>query len=396
VSEKACSDPEDTVASPAQRVFVQDVLATADALTNRLAVLLARHDHVSPERLAVADGVTSLLDKARAAAKGEHPPYRRLTNWWRAPLLEAAYQYLHAAQVEMIDLYDDEEVDTAIPAALARIRRELDRDDPRRVSAERLASMRSGAARRVALRACFEAAYTASDEWHRRQRSFRNIIVLATFGITVLMACVVALVFREPSYMPFCFENVQQAEGAPPLTGTPPADPTPPGSSAEAVTAFKVTSCPTGRPASDGSVASPFDIVIVALMGLLGGSLAAAVSIRKVQGSATPYDIPVVLATLKVPTGALTAVVGLVAIRGDFVPGLSGLDSQEQILAYALVLGYAQQLATGFLDRRAEGLAKGPAAEPVARPEGGTARTEPPPRKPVERLRKALAALRPR
>ncbi|MBG0564495.1 hypothetical protein [Actinoplanes aureus] len=380
------------MASSAQRVFVQDVLATADALTNRLAVLLARHDYVSPERLAVADGVTSLLDKARAAAKGENPPYRRLTNWWRAPLLEAAYQYLHAAQVQMIDLYDDEEVDAAIPAALARSRRELDRDDPRRLTAERLTSTPSGAARRVALRACSDAAYTASDEWHRRQRSFRNIIVLATIGITVLMACVVALVFHEPSYMPFCFANVQQAEGAPPLTGTPPAEYTPPGSSAQAVTAFRITSCPTGRPA-DGSVPSSFDIVIVALMGLLGGSLAAAVSIRKVQGSATPYDIPVVLATLKVPTGALTAVVGLVAIRGDFVPGLSGLDSQEQILAYALVLGYAQQLATGFLDRRAEGLARGSAADSVTRPESENCRTEPLPPRPIERLRKGLAAL---
>ena len=79
------------------------------------------------------------------------------------------------------------------------------------------------------------------------------------------------------------------------------------------------------------------------LMGLLGGSLAAAVSIRNVQGAATPYDIPVALATLKVPSGALTAIAGLVAIRGNFVPGLSALDSQEQILAYALVLGYAQQ-----------------------------------------------------
>ncbi|MFC3738734.1 hypothetical protein [Paractinoplanes deccanensis] len=371
------------MASPAQRVFVQDVVATADAMTKRLEVLLARHEQVPRERQTIADGVTSLLESARAAAKGENPPYRRLTNWWRAPLLEAAYQYLHAAQVQMIDLYDDEEVETAIPAALARIRRELDRDDPRRATAEKLASIRSDEARRVALRTCFEAAYTASDEWHRRQRSFRNIIVLATIGITVLMALVGTLVFIKPSFMPFCFENVQQAEGAQAPTGTTPTDPSRPGSTAEVVTAFVVTSCPTGEPANDDSPASSFDIVMVALMGLLGGSLAAAVSIRKVQGSATPYDIPVVLATLKVPTGALTAVVGLVAIRGDFVPGLSGLDSQEQILAYALVLGYAQQLATGFLDRRAEGLAKEPAAEPVAakeiKPEA--ARTETPRRR---------------
>jgi hypothetical protein len=43
-----------------------------------------------------------------------------------------------------------------------------------------------------------------------------------------------------------------------------------------------------------------------------------------------------------------------VFIRGDFVPGLSDLDSQEQILAYALVFGYAQQLLTKMIDQRAQ------------------------------------------
>jgi hypothetical protein len=38
------------------------------------------------------------------------------------------------------------------------------------------------------------------------------------------------------------------------------------------------------------------------------------------------------------------------------VLGLSDLDSQRQILAYALVFGYAQQLATQFIDERAETL----------------------------------------
>ena len=62
---------------------------------------------------------------------------------------------------------------------------------------------------------------------------------------------------------------------------------------------------------------------------------------------------------LKGPLGAFTAIVGLVAIQGDFVPGLSVLDSQEQILAYALVLGYAQQVFTRLLDQRAQTLLSG-------------------------------------
>jgi hypothetical protein len=96
--------------------------------------------------------------------------------------------------------------------------------------------------------------------------------------------------------------------------------------------------------------------VVVALMGLLGGALAAALSIRNLRGTSTPYDVPVALATLKVPLGAFTAIVGLVAIQGEFVPGLSALDSQEQILAYALILGFGQQVFTRTLDRKAQDL----------------------------------------
>jgi hypothetical protein len=42
-----------------------------------------------------------------------------------------------------------------------------------------------------------------------------------------------------------------------------------------------------------------------------------------------------------VPTGALAALGAWIAIRREFIPGLSALHSQEQILAYALVFGYA-------------------------------------------------------
>ena len=335
------------MAHRAQRVYVQDVLVTADALENRLEILLVRQPP-TPELELAAAGVRILVTKARDAALGVHPPYRRFRNWWNAPLLEAAYRYIHAAQTQLVDLYDETEVESALSDVLAKIQ-QLGRDDPRRLRAESLTTMKPGEARRRVLRNSLDAAYGAADAWHRRQRSFRNIIVLATAGITVLLVLVGLLVFVNPSYMPFCFENVQQAEGAQ-AAALPASVP------GEAVTAFRTTSCPTGETNDRGP--APADIVIVMLMGLLGGSLAAAISIRNVQGAGTPYDIPVVLATLKVPTGALTAIAGLVALRGNFVPGLSALDSQEQILAYALVFGYAQQLATGFLDRRAQSLAR--------------------------------------
>jgi hypothetical protein len=76
--------------------------------------------------------------------------------------------------------------------------------------------------------------------------------------------------------------------------------------------------------------------------------------IRNLRGTSTPYCLPVALAVLKVPSGALTAVAGLLLLGGGFAPGFSNLDSQRQILAYALVFGYAQQIATRLVDDRAQ------------------------------------------
>jgi hypothetical protein len=49
----------------------------------------------------------------------------------------------------------------------------------------------------------------------------------------------------------------------------------------------------------------------VEFAGILGASVAAVFALRKVRGSADPYSIPVALALLKLPTGALTAFLGL-------------------------------------------------------------------------------------
>jgi hypothetical protein len=91
--------------------------------------------------------------------------------------------------------------------------------------------------------------------------------------------------------------------------------------------------------------------------------------------------VPVALSLLKLPSGALTAIVGILLVRGEFIPGLSQLDNQPQILAYAFVFGVAQQIATRYVDERAQQLlttvpskaagdrAKGSIADPEDGPE---------------------------
>ena len=99
---------------------------------------------------------------------------------------------------------------------------------------------------------------------------------------------------------------------------------------------------------------TPQDLFIVELVGLAAAAVAAAGAIRGIRGSSERQGLPVALAVLKLPTGAMTAFLGLLLMRGQFVPGLSALDTSAQILAWALVFGYAQQLLTRLVDRQGQ------------------------------------------
>jgi hypothetical protein len=124
-------------------------------------------------------------------------------------------------------------------------------------------------------------------------------------------------------------------------------------------------------------------VLLVAGLGALGGGLAAVLGIRNLRGTSTPYGLPVALAVLKVPSGALTAVAGLLLLGGGFAPGFSNLDSQRQILAYALVFGYAQQIATRLVDDRAQTvLNKVPSKDPEAKTPEPMPAPPPPPTTP--------------
>jgi hypothetical protein len=267
----------------------------------------------------------------------------------RGTLVEVAYQNLHAARAQMIDLLDEDELRAELPSALARASAAMRRDDPRLVAAERLQAemLKAGSIERLrpSVRRLVGDSYELVDLEHARLRNFRNVVLLAALIIFVLVVATVVVVSRRPDWIPLCFPNsVTTVAGASQDQGL---------------------NCPTnGGP---GVQPAGADIVVVAMLGSLGGALSAALSIRNIKGTSTPYDVPVALASLKVPLGAFTAILALVAIQGRFVPGLSALDSQGQILAYAMVFGFAQHVFTRLLDRKAqdllEGLPGGDAAE---------------------------------
>lgn len=306
-----------------KRVWAQDVAVSVSVLRARLRASRSRCTF-SPDNgmEAIYEGVESLLKRAESAAYRDNPIPTRWNNWWRGTLIEAAYENLHAAEAEIAPLYEEPDIEAEVPEAVARVEAGLNRDDPRRLAAHKLPAMKPGAHKKAALRKIIEIGYAASDRQHSRVRSFRNIVLVTAMLIAIFVTAFTVVAAVQPSAVPLCFQP------------DPPAGP---------------RYCPAGEQSP-----SPLDVPIVVLLGLLGGALSAAISIRNLRGTSTPYGIPAALALLKVPAGALTAVGALIAIRGEFIPGLSALDSQEQILAYALVFGYAQQLLTRLIDKQAQ------------------------------------------
>ena len=112
------------------------------------------------------------------------------------------------------------------------------------------------------------------------------------------------------------------------------------------------------KPVDDNikNTATPHDLLVVELVGLTAAAVSTAAAIRRVKGSSDRFFLPVALASLKLPTGAMTAFLGLLLMRGQFVPGLTALDTSAQILAWALVFGYAQQLFTRFVDQQGQSI----------------------------------------
>lgn len=328
----------------------------------------------------VRKAVTKYLDAARRAAgvrdrQAHGAPDRqggtsRLADL-RGGSICGAFANLHAARVVLVDLYAEEDIQAAAPAVLARLRTCLPPADERLQRAEKLfGSLLSGvpadahshgwltredriqanrmplifhahpgcsaselACRRAALRDAMQVSYDAADEQYARVRSFRNVLITGTVVLGLLVFAVCLLGARNPKAIPLCFNP----------------------SSTSAVTAAGALQkvCPTAETA-DPNAPPRSDVTVVALMGVLGAALSATLAVQKLRGTAAPYAVPVSLALFKLPAGALTAIAGLLLIKGGFVPGFSQLDSQGQILAYAITFGVAQHLVTRLVDQRAD------------------------------------------
>jgi hypothetical protein len=315
------------------------------------------------------EAVEHHIEAARQAARVDKlEPHRRFRIFRNGPLIERATSNLDAAEAHLLSLAPAEYIHGQMPCLLRHVQCHLQATDPRRKEFERIAgrlgikdpdrppAADSTPAQRVRMVeeerrkivTIVRGASSAALREHVRLRSFRNIVVATSVLMVVLAIGVAVTGLLNRTLIPMCFAP-QESGKAIVVCPTAQSDPfVPMGDRPQ-----------DGVPTEDIDVvvartASPLDLLVVELVGLTAAAVASAAAIRSIKGSSERYGLPVSLAALKLPTGAVTAFLGLLLMRGQFVPGLSALDTSAQILAWALVFGYAQQLFTRLVDQQGQ------------------------------------------
>jgi hypothetical protein len=294
---------------------------------------MARRPNTLPNAEVLAEKALHHLNWASKAANQKRTPWTR-----SGALIETIETNIHSAVCLMLRYMPLEQMEAWLPELIATIREHLPEKDPRRVLVEELVRSDTpprilAEAKRESIVTAFQAALRAQGREHARVRSFRNIVYGVTAGLTLLALTLGTLMALKPGLMPICFQ---------------------PGKMIVCPTSSKPYTEQQDSDAMFRELAKGSDYFVIELVGLIAAAVAAAASLRQLRGTAIPYSIPLALALLKLPTGALTAVLGLLLMRGDFIPGLSALDTSAQIVAWAVVFGYAQQLFTRLVDERGQ------------------------------------------
>ncbi len=343
-----------SVGGPASRAWLETALTRAKELESLSNWAYRNHRLENSEVLAKA--IQQHLAAAREAASQK----KNSRVWANTSLVQRAMGNLDAAEAHLLNLVPAAYILGQMPSLLNHVQRHLAPEDPRRQDLERIAQKvgvtdtdqllsQEALADKVeeergriitAVRGASSAA--VREQW--RVASFRNVVVLTAMIMTLLAVGVAVMGFFFPTAVPLCFQPEEAGK--------------------------TVVVCPTAQselvqtgqqpgpaePDVDNLVedtANRADLLVIELIGLTAAAVAAALSIRGIRGSSEPYGLLLALAALKLPTGAITAFLGLLLMRGKFIPGLTELDTSGQILAWAIIFGYAQELFTRFVNQQA-------------------------------------------
>lgn len=331
---------ERPVGGPVRSGWREGTLTRAKELESLCYWALANKHH---ENIHVhVEAVLSHIQAAREAAASNAVRFFQLFR--QGSLMERAMSNLDAAEATLLQFASEKHLLGQLPGLLRHVQRHLAIDDPRRQELERVCGDPATAnAEREKIVSITRAASSAAMREQVQVRSFRNTLTITGVAMALLAIGMAVLGFVNPTAIPLCFAP---EEGSQAMVVCPTGH----------SRAFTVPDTPNEQDIDIRvrEAATRHDILVVELVGLAAGAVAAAAAIRDIKGSSERYGVPIALAVLKLPMGAVTAMLGILLMRGQFVPGLSALDSSAQILAWALLFGYGQQLFMRFVDQQGQ------------------------------------------
>ncbi|WP_232549226.1 hypothetical protein [Propioniciclava soli] len=234
--------------------------------------------------------------------------------------VEWAWTNLHAAEVISIRTMRPDELSAVIPRAVDLAAKRMPEDRSQGAALARLTDPNAGAPSPLLVAQVVQKAHQLSDAAHARARHFRNLVLATSAGLLLAALLLMLVGWLQPAALPMC-----SGDRAVCLLGNSP---------------------------------SSWDVTLIALVGAASGAVAGVVALRRMHEEATPYRVPVALALLKVPSGALMAVLGLLVLRSGMIVALEDVSTAAGLLGGAIVFGLAQELLTGLVDRRGQEVLK--------------------------------------
>jgi hypothetical protein len=259
-------------------------------------------------------------------------PLIALKRFYSGSDVEQAWRALHRVQAALYTMYPEDEltpqaehveaVIAELPeqAALLKLATKLVAQIKPEAGASQPAPVtRPG----TMLRGIYERTTDVSDNLQREARGLRNALVVASIVTFIVLVALGVADAIDKSIIDLCTTKTGSTKMA----------------------------CPIGKSPH------PFGVFAIELVGMLGGLLSIIIPLATGERIKTPYRVFNQQLVFKLLAGAASALGGVLLIESGVIETIK-LDSTTAILGYAVVLGFAQQIATGAIDRTADSLAK--------------------------------------
>ena len=270
-----------------------DVLRQAARLTDELNALPP--DQLEAAPAAVVQHVRDHIETARTIALTEPNLAKRVLDWWTGNSVETAWNHLQTAREDLFLVEPAAQVRSQLPALQRRMAR-ISPDPAHDPQVEAIKAIAAGDGEltgdaRRQLKGAHEHVRIVEDD-HSEARSFRNNLLLLTLGLTVAALPLAAVTTHGFKYV---------------------------------------------------------------LVGAGAGLLTTALAWRGLAHLDGPFAVNTAQAALKVPAGAMSAILGVILVRSGLISGLK-VDASTAY-GYAVIFGLSQQALTQVVDSAAKKIA---------------------------------------